>query len=185
MKRQWFAPLPFHLILGETYNQNIRIIHCIISELMSKKWTGDLKILGIDHGNVRIGIAVSDETGSFARPLRILNHVSRAQDALEVCKVSEEQECGMIVVGIPYDSDGMEGPRARSVLRFVEELRSVCGVPVKTWDESFSTQRVISTSVLMNKSRSSRRQALDDKAAAMILQNFLDRHTQERENDNA
>ncbi len=80
----------------------------------------------------------------------------------------------MIVVGIPYDSDGGEGPRARSVLRFVEQLQSVCSVPVRTWDESFSTQNVITTNLEMKKSRSSRRQALDDKAAAMILQSYLD-----------
>jgi len=134
----------------------------------------ELKILGIDHGNVRIGIAISDETGNFARPLTIITHVSRAQDAEEVRKLCEEQDCDMIVVGIPYDSDGVEGPRARSVLRFVEKLQSVCSVPIRTWDESFSTQNVIATSLVMKKSRNFRRQALDDKAAAMILQSFLD-----------
>lgn len=143
-------------------------------KLIEKKRTLELKILGIDHGNVRIGIAISDETGSFARPLTIITHVSRAKDAEEVCKLCEEQGCGMIVVGIPYDSDGGEGPRARSVLRFMEKLQSVCSVPVRTWDESFSTQNVIVTSLEMKKNRSSRRQALDDKAAAMILQSYLD-----------
>jgi putative Holliday junction resolvase len=137
-----------------------------------------LKILGIDHGNVRIGIAISDETGSFARPLSIITHVSRAKDAEEICKLAEAESCAQIVVGIPYDSDGTEGPRARSVLRFVEQLRSVCKLPVMTWDESFSTQDVIATSLQMKKSRSSRRTAIDDKAAAMILQNYLDHNAQ-------
>lgn len=142
-----------------------------------------MKILGIDHGNVRIGIAISDESGSFARPLTIITHVSRAEDAETICRIGEEEGCAKIVVGIPYDSDGTEGPRARSVLRFVEQLRSVCKLSVMTWDESFSTKDVISTSLQMNKSQTSRRTAMDDKAAAMILQNYLDHHAQYPEDE--
>ena len=133
-----------------------------------------MKILGIDHGNVRIGVAISDESGSFARPLSIITHVSRLKDASEVCRLAEAKSCSMIVVGVPYDTDGREGPRARSVMRFVEQLRAICCMPVITWDESYSTQNVISTSLQMNKSRYSRRTAIDDKAAATILQNYLD-----------
>jgi len=144
-----------------------------------------LKILGVDHGNVRIGIAISDESGSLARPFTILTHVSRAQDAKEVCRICEGEGCGLVVVGIPYDSDGREGPRARSVLRFVEQLQAICGIPVKTWDESFSTKNVIETSIQLKKSRGSRRKALDDKAAAMILQSFLDHQAQECESGDA
>ncbi len=144
-----------------------------------------MKILGVDHGNVRIGIAISDESCSLARPLTIILHTSRAKDAEEVCRIAQEEGCGKIIVGLPYDSDGGEGPRARSVLRFVEQLSSTCCVPVTTWDESFSTQNVISTSVQMDKSRNSRRQPLDDKAAALILQNYLDHcpRTPEDESD--
>lgn len=148
-----------------------------------EKRTHILKFLGIDHGNVRIGVAISDESGSFARPLSIITHVSRAKDAEEICKLAEAENCTEIVVGIPYDSDGTEGPRARSVLRFVGQLRSVCNLPVMTWDESFSTKDVISTSLQMNKSRTSRRTAMDDKAAAMILQNYLDHHAQYPEDE--
>ena len=142
-----------------------------------------MKILGIDHGNVRIGIAISDESGSLARPLTIITHVSRAKDAEEVYRLAEQEGCGMIVVGIPYDADGGEGPRARSVLRFANQLESISRIPIKTWDESFSTQNVISTSVQMNKSRGSRRQALDDKAAALILQSYLDHCAQASEGE--
>lgn len=127
---------------------------------------------------MRIGIAISDESGSFARPLTIIPHVSRLHDAEKVCKLCEEHGCEMIVVGIPYDSDGGEGPRARSVLRFVAQLKSICRIPVIAWDESYSTKNVIATSLQMKESRSSRRQALDDKAAAMILQSYLDHHAQ-------
>lgn len=137
-----------------------------------------MKILGIDHGNVRIGVAVSDDSGNFARPLTILTHVSRQQDADEIRRVCEEQNCELIVVGVPYDSGGGEGPRARSVLRFVKDLTSVAGVPVTTWDESFSTQEVMQTSLQMGKSRSSRMKALDDRVAAVILQNYLDHQAQ-------
>jgi len=142
-----------------------------------------LKILGIDHGNVRIGVAISDESGSFARPLSIITHVSRLKDAEEVCRLAEAKSCSMIVVGVPYDFDGREGPRARSVMRFVEQLRAICCMPVITWDESYSTQNVISTSLQMNKSRSSRRTAMDDKAAAVILQNYLDHQLENPEDE--
>lgn len=133
-----------------------------------------LKVLGVDHGNVRIGIAISDESGSLARPLTIISHVSRMKDAESVQLMAEEQGCGRIVVGIPYDLDGSEGPRARSVLRFVDQLKNLCQIPVTTWDESFSTQKTIETSILLGKKRSSRQLPSDDKAAAMILQSYLD-----------
>lgn len=133
-----------------------------------------MKILGIDHGNVRIGVAISDETGSFARPLAILTHVSRQQDAEEIRRLCEQQACEFIVVGIPYDSDGGEGPRARSVLRFVKLLTSIVRMPVSTWDESFSTQDVIETSAQLGKNRRSRLEAFDDRVAAVILQSYLD-----------
>jgi putative Holliday junction resolvase len=144
-----------------------------------------LKILGIDHGNVRIGVAMSDETGSFARALTIIKHVSRARDAEEICRLCEKEACGTIIVGVPYDLDGGEGPRARSVLRFVDQLKSVCRVPVIAWDESFSTENVIATSIKMKKSRNSRREALDDEAAAMILQSYLDHQVQKYDGENA
>lgn len=143
-----------------------------------------MKTIGIDHGNVRIGIAVSDESGNFARPLTILKHVSRVKDAEAVCSLCTNEGCEMMVVGIPYDSDGGEGPRARSVLRFVEQVQAVCSVPVVIWDESFSTQEVIATNIQLNKRRGSRREALDDEAAAMILQSYLDHQAQYRKEPN-
>ncbi len=143
-----------------------------------------MRILGIDHGNVRIGVAISDEGGIFARPLGILRHVSREQDAQEVLKIASEHDCELVVVGIPYDSDGGEGPRARSVQRFANYLCSLEKLPVMTWDESFSTQNVIDTSLQLKKSRTSRRQPMDDKAAAAILQSFLDHQTNLSEGKN-
>ena len=143
-----------------------------------------LKILGIDHGNVRIGIAISDESGSLARPFGILTHVSRAEDAKQVAQIALDEDCGMIVVGVPYDSEGMEGHRARSVLRFARALEEVSTIPVRSWDESFSTQNVIATSVRMNKRQRTRRKALDDLAAAEILQSFLDQNVKLTGNNN-
>lgn len=143
-----------------------------------------MKVLGVDHGNVRIGIAISDEVGILARPLSIITHVSRAKDAEEVCVLAEQNGCEMIVVGMPYDSDGSEGPRARSVGRFIEQLQSVCNSPVVTWDESYSTRQVIETNIQMGKSRSKRRERLDDKAAAVILQSYLDHNSSSTSGEN-
>ena len=132
------------------------------------------KVLGIDHGDARIGIAVSDETASLARAHSIISHVSRAKDAERVLEIFEQEACTYIVVGIPYDSDGGIGPRARKVLRFVDVLKEISGQPVHTWDESGSTLALQSLSIKVGDSAKKRRQASDDRVAALILQDFLD-----------
>jgi len=89
-----------------------------------------MKFLGIDHGNARIGVAVSDPTGSLARPLRILKHVSRAEDVAVIAQLAQDEGCKSIVVGLPLDADSSLGPRARSVNRFIEELQKQTGLTI-------------------------------------------------------
>lgn len=132
------------------------------------------KYLAIDHGDTRIGIALSDETGSLARAHSIVQHVSRLKDAEAVLDIAKNEGCTEIVVGIPYDSDGGIGPRARKVLRFVDTLKEMSGLPIHTWDESGSTLALQSLSILVGDSPKKRRQATDDRVAALILQDFLD-----------
>ena len=133
-----------------------------------------MKHLGIDHGNKRIGIAISDELGMFARPFMILEHVSRQEDALFISRLAHQHACGAIVVGLPLDSDGQIGPRARSVNRFIEALSTQTNIPVISWDESNSTIKTIQASLLRGEKAKKRREAMDDQAAAMILQDYLD-----------
>ena len=135
-----------------------------------------MKHLGIDHGNKRIGIAISDELGMFARPFMILEHVSRQEDALFISRLAQQHACEAIVVGLPLDSDGQIGPRARSVNRFIEALSTQTNLPVISWDESNSTIKTIQASLLRGEKAKKRREAMDDQAAAMILQDYLDHY---------
>ncbi|MEL7625716.1 MAG: Holliday junction resolvase RuvX [Anaerolineaceae bacterium] len=135
-----------------------------------------MKYLGIDHGNARIGIAVSDPTGTLARPFQILKHTSRAADALFVAKLAALEGCETVIVGLPLDSDGSLGPRARSVNRFIDELRIQTELPVIAWDESHSTKEAVQASILRGEGKKKRQNAIDDQAAAIILQDYLDNH---------
>lgn len=132
--------------------------------------------MGIDHGNARIGIAISDLSLSLARPLRIVKHVSRLEDAKNISRIAVEEGCSAIIVGLPLDSDGSIGPRARSVNRFVEELRNQTECEVIGWDESNSTKKATETSILRGEGKKQRQTAMDDQAAAIILQDYLDNH---------
>jgi putative holliday junction resolvase len=124
------------------------------------------RILAVDPGEVRIGVAVSDPTGTIARPLTTLMHTSRSKDADAILDLAKEHEAGMIVVGLALDDDGKQGHQARRALRLVEFLRTAAPVPVTTWDESGSTQAA---------QRGRGRDAmLDARAAAVILQDYLD-----------
>ena len=133
-----------------------------------------MKHLGVDHGNKRIGISISDELGLFARPLLILEHVSRIVDAEAVAALAVEHMCDSIVVGLPMDSDGSIGHRARSVNRFIEILSEQINIPVIAWDESFSTRKAVQNSILRGEKQKKRKKAIDDQAAAIILQDYLD-----------
>ncbi len=124
------------------------------------------RVLGVDPGEVRIGLAVSDMSGSVARPLAVLRHVSRQKDAQEIARRAALEGAERIVVGVPLDLDGLPGPQARRALRLVEALRACTPLPVDTWDESFTTQAA-------GRPRKPD-PLLDARAAAVILQEYLD-----------
>jgi putative Holliday junction resolvase len=128
-----------------------------------------LRILAIDHGDVRIGLALSDESGLIARPLQIVKHVSREADAETIARIAGEKEVKRIVVGLPTDEEGEIGHQARKVKRWAEALREVTSIPIVFWDESFSSVEADSATP-----KRKRREANDDHAAAVMLQNYLD-----------
>jgi len=126
------------------------------------------RILAVDPGEARLGLAVSDPTGTIARPLRILRHVSRAADAAEILARAQEESAEKIIVGLALDQDGNVGPQARRALRLVEALRASSVLPIETWDESGST-------LAAGPSRHAS-QPDDARAASVILQDYLDAH---------
>jgi putative Holliday junction resolvase len=129
-----------------------------------------MRILGIDHGDVRIGLALSDESGTVARPLQVIQHVAREADAETIARIAAEKEAKLIVIGLPTDSDGEIGHQARKVQRWAEALKQATAIPVEFWDESFSSQEAES---LKHRTRG---EPNDAQAAAVMLQNYLDAH---------
>jgi putative Holliday junction resolvase len=133
-----------------------------------------MRILAIDHGDCKIGLAISDETALIARPLTVLAHRSAADDAAEIAGLAGREAVGRIVIGLPLDSDGKEGHHARRVRRWAEALQQATALPVEFWDESFSTAQA-SELGSKRKARGRHRPAADDAvAAAVILQEYLD-----------
>lgn len=124
------------------------------------------RILAVDTGDVRHGIAISDPSATIARPLETLTHSSRQQDAEKIIELAQHYEVDSIVIGIPYDDDGQIGPQARKALRMVDALRENSTISVIIWDESGSTQAA--------KRNQQSEHNLDALAAAVILQDYLD-----------
>src|SRR5574341_1794081 len=98
-----------------------------------------MRILGIDHGDVRIGLALSDETGTVAKPWQIIRHTSRAADAATIARLAAGQEVAKIVVGLPTGDDGLTGHQGRKVQRWAEALTEATTIPIDFWDESLSS----------------------------------------------
>ena len=133
-----------------------------------------MRSLGIDHGEKRIGIAVSDPTGTLARPLTILAHTSQTQDAAQVLGLASAHGVELIVVGQSTNEAGQLNLAGRRAHGFAEFLRSTTSIPVILWDESLSTQDARAMRVKGGASRKRRARAVDALAAAVMLQSFLD-----------
>ncbi len=124
------------------------------------------RILAVDPGDVRIGLAVSDPTRTIARPLKILDHQSRIQDAAAIVQAAMSQHADLILVGLALDQDGQPGPQARKALRLVDVLRETTDTAVEVWDETGSTQRALE---LGGRTEG----PVDARAAAVLLQEYL------------
>ena len=132
-----------------------------------------MKILAVDPGEKRIGLAVSDPTGTLARPLQVLKHQSREEDAKRIAAAAREEGARMIVVGQPLDSEGMVGPQARKSQRLADAIALETDLPIHLWDESGTTQAAVQSRIAIGTSRKKRRGHLDDRAASILLQDFL------------
>jgi len=138
------------------------------------------RVLGVDPGDKRIGLAVSDPTGTLARGLTVVNHVARAVDAATIAQIASAQGAVKIIVGQALDDEGQVGPAARKAVRLAEAIRLQTDLPVEMWDESGSTQAAQQTRIVMGVSRKKRSGHLDDLAAAVILQSYLEAHRETR-----
>jgi putative Holliday junction resolvase len=133
-----------------------------------------MRILAVDPGEKRIGIALSDPTATIANPLTVIRHVSRALDAATIAQLAQENQVGLIVVGEALDEDSGPTPQSRRARRLAAAIRSQADQPVVLWDESGSTQAAQAARRAMGVSRRKRSGHLDDLAATVILQSYLD-----------
>jgi len=138
-----------------------------------------MKILAIDPGSKRIGVAISDPTGTIANPLTVLNHIARRLDAAAVAELAKTNGASHIVIGQSLDDDGHPTFEGRRAVRFAEALKTQTDLPIVFWDESFSTQDARAARIAMGVSRKNRLGHLDDVAATVLLQSYLDANPQE------
>jgi putative Holliday junction resolvase len=127
-----------------------------------------MRILAVDHGEKRIGLALSDPTATIASPFKVIEHVSR------VASLAAENEVALIVIGQSYDEEGNPNLAGRRAAKFAEALKGQTQIPVILWDESFSTQDARATRIEMGVSRKKRSGHMDELAAVMILKSYLD-----------
>ena len=134
-----------------------------------------MRILGIDYGDRRIGLALCDAGEMIASGLPTIERAGPSIDLTEpLRRVCREQGVECIVVGVPVNMDGSYGPRARLSLDFAQRLRDTLGIEVKTWDERLTTAQAERLMLSADLSREKRKQRRDRLAAQLLLQNYLD-----------
>ncbi|GAB4538641.1 MAG: Holliday junction resolvase RuvX [Anaerolineales bacterium] len=133
-----------------------------------------MRILCIDHGEKRIGVALSDETATIASPLAVIEHTSRTADAAQAAQLAAQHGAGRIIIGQSFDEDGFPNPAGRRAARFAEALQAQTDLPIELWDESFSTQDARAARVQMGGTRKKRGGHQDALAATVILQSYLE-----------
>lgn len=133
-----------------------------------------MRLLGLDVGDKRIGIALSDESATLASGLTTLERVGPRKDLKALAALVREHEVSDVVVGLPRQLDGSLGPQAQKVLQFMDELRPVVKVPVVPWDERFTSVMATQALIEGGVSRRGRRSVVDKVSATLILQNYLD-----------
>jgi len=132
------------------------------------------RILAVDPGEKRLGIAISDPTQIISSSLCVIEHQSRSKDALAIYALAQEHEAVLILIGQPLDWDGTLNPQSVKSIRLVEEIQTLGQIPVNLWDEYGSTKKAQDSRQQMNVSRKNRSGHLDQVAAAVILQTYLD-----------
>ena len=132
-----------------------------------------MKILSVDYGDSRTGLAISDEGEIIASPLKTVFEKNFERCAEQVAKLAAENGAGLIIVGDPVNMNGTRGPRSEKCEQFAELLRERVSVPVEMWDERSSTVTAISYMNENDRRGKKRRDTLDQAAAAVILESYL------------
>ncbi len=134
------------------------------------------RILGLDHGDRRIGVAISDEMGLTAQPLLTLHRTQRRQDMRSLARIARRHGCTAIVVGLPLHMSGDISPRALAAKEFAAALEENLKLPVILWDERLSTAEAHRHLDAAGRAAHTRKEVIDQVAAVLILQSYLDAH---------
>ncbi|MGA3267145.1 MAG: Holliday junction resolvase RuvX [Verrucomicrobiota bacterium] len=133
-----------------------------------------MRILALDHGTKRIGVAVSDETKTIAQPLEYIPAEPFADFLARFKELLVEKEIDLVLIGLPRNMDGSYGPAAQKVEAFVAVLRNAITMPVKTWDERLTSSQANRLLIEGRVRRDRRKEKVDQMAAAILLQSYLD-----------
>lgn len=125
-----------------------------------------MKIVALDYGSARTGVAVSDPSGLLARPLAVIDRVGAPRGMAQLLAILSDEQPDLVLIGLPLLVDGTRGRQAEAALAFAGRLRAACAIPIETEDERFTTR------IAQRKGGDA---ALDARAAAVLLQDWLDR----------
>jgi putative holliday junction resolvase len=133
-----------------------------------------LRVLAVDPGSKRVGVAVSDPSGTIAQAVATVPAEPQGTLAQRLARIAHEREAGRIVVGLPRRMDGSEGPEAKSARALAEELRHAAKLPVELVDERLTTAQAERAMIDAGSRRARRRESIDQVAATLLLQSHLD-----------
>ena len=139
---------------------------------MSSRYPG--RVMALDLGSVRIGVAISDPTRTIAQSYGVVKRKSREEDFARYRQILAEQQVTLLVVGLPTTSEGGDSDTAVWIRNYIAEFSQKCDISVEFWDESFTTVRAEESLRQRGKRGKKARQQVDAVAAAFILQSYLD-----------
>lgn len=140
-----------------------------------------MRLMALDIGGRRIGVAVSDPEQTLARSLSVIERRSEQDSMTAIASLVEEHDVEKIIVGHPLLLDGTAGEQARRVEAYAAKLQEALGIPIVLWDEALSTSRAQEMMIEAGTKQKDRRTRLDAVAAAVILQDYLDSRRRSRE----
>ncbi len=133
------------------------------------------RLAGLDYGTKTIGVSISDTMQTISSGLETIKRTKFKNDAARLLEIIEEYEIKAIIIGLPLNMDGTEGPRVQSTKAFARNLAGITSLPLIFWDERMSTQAAERTLLEADSSRKRRKEVIDKMAATYILQGALDR----------
>ena len=132
------------------------------------------KILAVDYGSKRIGLAMSDETQSIAKPVRVIKHRNTADDIKEIQRIIDAEKIVGVIIGVAMDEDGHLNTSGINSERFAKKIKIFCNLPVILWDEDFSTKDTKQNLIDAGIPKMKRRGHMDAHTAATIMHTFID-----------